>query len=64
MPRQLILFVLVALISAFGSAEAQPKKLARIGFLEGASIAESQGIQPFRQALRELGYNDGQNIIL
>jgi putative ABC transport system substrate-binding protein len=42
----------------------QPKKVPRIGFLEGASIAESQGIGPFRQGLRELGYIDGQNIIV
>jgi putative tryptophan/tyrosine transport system substrate-binding protein len=46
-------------------AEAQStKKIPRIGFLEGATVAESQGIEPFRQGLRELGYVDGQNIIL
>jgi ABC-type uncharacterized transport system substrate-binding protein len=52
--------VLFALCS---SAHAQqPKKIPRIGFFEGASIAESQGIEPFRQGLRELGYVEGKNI--
>jgi len=32
--------------------------------LEGATVAESQGIEPFRQGLRELGYVEGQNIIV
>jgi putative ABC transport system substrate-binding protein len=46
-------------------AEAQqPKKVPRIGFLEGATVAESQGIEPFRQGLRDLGHIDGQNIII
>jgi len=42
----------------------QPKKMPRIGFFEGASIAESQGLEPFRQGLRELGYVEGKNFIL
>ena len=48
----------------YGSAEAQQARMARIGFFEGASIAESQGIEPFRRGLRELGYIAGRNIIL
>jgi putative ABC transport system substrate-binding protein len=44
-------------------AEAQQtKKVPRIGFFEGASIAESQGIEPFRQGLRELGYVEGRTV--
>src|SRR4030095_6853279 len=38
----------------------QAKKVPRIGFLEGATVAESQGIEPFRQGLRELGYVEGR----
>jgi putative ABC transport system substrate-binding protein len=59
-------FALGALLFALcQSADAQPpKKIPRIGFLEGATVAESQGIEPFRQGLQELGYVDGQNIIL
>src|SRR5918995_2957799 len=57
-------FALCTLLYAFcESAETQQsKKVPRIGFLEGASIAESQGIEPFRQGLRELGYVEGRNI--
>jgi putative ABC transport system substrate-binding protein len=42
------------------TAAAQPKKVPRIGFL--SSTAPADGIAPFRQALQELGYVDGQNI--
>src|SRR5437867_3112332 len=35
----------------------QPSKIARIGILDDAPMW-----QPFRQALRELGYDEGQNI--
>ena len=42
----------------------QPMKVHRIGFFEGASIVESQGIEPFRQGLRELGYVEGKNVSL
>jgi len=44
---------------SFPAEAQQAKKVPRIGFLEGATIAESQGIDPFRQGLRELGYIDG-----
>lgn len=59
-------FALCAMLYALcESAEPQEsKKVPRVGFLEGASIAESQGIEPFRQGLRELGYVEGQNIIV
>jgi putative ABC transport system substrate-binding protein len=45
-------------------AEAQqPKKVPRIGYLSSADPAsESARSEPFRLALRELGYIDGQNI--
>ena len=42
----------------------RPTKVHRIGFFEGASISESQGIEPFRQGLRELGYVEGKNIVI
>ena len=42
----------------------QATKVHRIGFFEGASIVESQGIEPFRQGLRELGYVEGKNVSL
>jgi putative ABC transport system substrate-binding protein len=65
MNNKLIWLLIQALLLPAPCAEAQlPVKIPRIGFLEGASVAESQGIEPFRQGLRELGYVDGQNIIV
>jgi putative tryptophan/tyrosine transport system substrate-binding protein len=51
-----------ALFALCTSAEAQqPKKIARIGYLTAAG---SPSYQAFRQALRELGYAEGQNIAI
>lgn len=48
------------------AAEAQqPKKVPRIGYLSGIDAAtHSTRVEPFRQALRELGYIEGQNIAI
>ena len=59
-----ILVVVVQLVSGLMVHAQQTKKVSRIGFFEGASIAESQGIEPFRQGLRELGYVEGKNITI
>jgi putative ABC transport system substrate-binding protein len=61
-----ILYVFSLWIFFVSSAtEAQQfKKVPRIGFLEGATIAESQGIAPFRKGLAELGYVEGHNVIV
>ena len=50
----------------FNLAEAQqPKKVYRIGFLGGSSAsAYARFIEAFRQGLRDLGYEDGQNITI
>jgi hypothetical protein len=51
-----------ALIS---SAEAQPGKLYRIGYLTGnPRAANAERIDAFRQGLRELGYIEGKNIVI
>src|ERR1051325_4041849 len=43
----------------------QPKKVFRIGYLSGQDPAsESARSEPFRLALRELGYIEGQNIAI
>ena len=60
---QILVCATLSMFCASAKAQ-QPKKVPRIGFLEGASISESQGIEPFREGLRQLGYIDGQNIIL
>ena len=49
---------------SFAVEAQQATKVHRIGFFEGASISESQGIEPFRQGLRELGYVEGKNVSL
>jgi ABC-type uncharacterized transport system substrate-binding protein len=59
-----VLLIFAALAVGSIADAQQPKRIPRVGFLEGATIAESQGIEPFRQGLRELGYVDGKNLSL
>jgi putative tryptophan/tyrosine transport system substrate-binding protein len=56
----------VFLLALCPSAHAQqPKTVGRIGNLTGASPAGvSARIEAFRQGLRELGYIEGENIII
>jgi ABC-type uncharacterized transport system substrate-binding protein len=43
----------------------QPKKVPRIGFLGNSTAAlEANLVGPFRQGLRDLGYVEGQNIVI
>ena len=54
--------LLTALCSSLDAK--QPKKLFRIGYLSNADRAsDSSRAEAFRQALRDLGYIDGQNIL-
>jgi putative ABC transport system substrate-binding protein len=46
------------------AAAQQPKKVFRIGYLSTLSLASDQRAEPFRVALRERGYIEGQNITL
>src|SRR5262249_31122402 len=51
------------LLSNASFAEAQPKKVLRIGYLTSSDPAtESTRSEGIRQALRDLGYVEGQNI--
>ena len=46
-------------------AQQRPKKAARIGFLGNSTAAfEANLVGPFRQELRDLGYVEGQNILI
>jgi putative ABC transport system substrate-binding protein len=58
------ILVVVLLLALGVTAEAQqPKKIPRIGYLSGTdAAANSPRSEPFRVALRELGYIEGQNI--
>lgn len=51
--------------SARAQQESKPARVPRVGFIGLASAAvDDVAIAPFRQALRELGYTEGRNIIL
>jgi putative ABC transport system substrate-binding protein len=65
--KTLIVVWLIALaIAPLRIAEAQqPTKIPRIGFLAAPSrSAISESVEAFRQGLRELGYVEGQNIVI
>jgi putative ABC transport system substrate-binding protein len=63
----LLLFLTLALLAALPAADAQQReKMPRIGFLGDGSAAAraAQTLELFREGLRELGYVEGQNIII
>ncbi|HYS94205.1 MAG TPA: ABC transporter substrate-binding protein [Candidatus Acidoferrales bacterium] len=59
-----------AFLGAFGlgflgwplALDAQPKKMLRVGVLSPFSSASQQSLQPFRDALRDLGYPEGPHM--
>src|SRR5262249_3433654 len=57
-----LIISLLALTEGFAGAQ-QATKVPRIGFL-GSGDPSSPAFESFRQGLRELGYIDGQNIII
>ena len=64
MTNKIILLALYSLLLApCSSAQAQqPTKVPRIGYQSAGSSAERE--EAFRQGLRELGYVEGQNIVI
>ena len=66
MIKNIILFALCCLLLAPCSASAQqPTKIPRIGYLTGATRdGQLTRIEAFRQGLRELGYVEGNNIVI
>ncbi len=57
------LLLTVFLFTVFSVEAQQPKKVSRIGYLSNTDAAgESTRAEAIRQALRELGYIEGQNI--
>ena len=67
MMRKIVIFALSALLFALSyfSRRAAVKKVPRIGYLTGATPeGQSARIEAFRQGLRELGYVEGNNIII
>src|SRR3990172_9513146 len=63
----LILALSLGILAASVAADAQqPAKVHRIGFLSFVSLTPSVShiIEAFRQGLRDLGYVEGQNLII
>jgi ABC-type uncharacterized transport system substrate-binding protein len=46
------------------STEAQQARTYRIGYLSSASASPPNGLEPFRQGLRELGYVEGRTVLI
>jgi len=65
MTRKIILLALCSLLLAPCSAaeSQQPAKIPRIGCLYASSLSSAR-IEAFRQGLRELGYVEGENIVI
>src|SRR6266850_350515 len=63
---RLLVTLALGLLVALLTAEAQPaSRLPRIGFLGNSTAAlEANLVGPFRDGLRDLGYVEGENILL
>ena len=67
MRKQIVGFMLTSTLFAltFAAEAQQTKKVPRLGFLiPGSPSSWSARIEAFGQGLRELGYVEGQNIII
>ena len=64
--RLLVSFVAILILAAGHASDAQqPKQVPRIGHLSGSSPSSvAARIEAFRQGLHELGYVEGQNIVI
>ena len=62
MDRRAFVVGALGLLAAPFAAEAQARKVPRVGFLYRGSPGPSQEIDAFQRGLRELGYIEGQNI--
>ncbi len=56
--------VALGLLATSPSAEAQPAKVSRIGFLTTGTPRSAPMVQAFEQRLRELGYTEDQNLVI
>jgi putative tryptophan/tyrosine transport system substrate-binding protein len=64
MNKNLVALLAAAILASVQSAEAQkPAKIPRVGYLISAAGVSAQ-YEAFRQGLRELGYVEGQNVVI
>ena len=65
MSKNIVVLAVVGLIfaSLYPVEAQQPTKVRRIGFLNQAG-AFSANVEAFRQGMRDLGYIEGQNIVI
>ena len=53
------------LVLSVSACAQQPKKVARVGYMAAVSAsADAPRLEAFRQGLRDLGYIEGQNIVI
>src|SRR5262245_38215802 len=52
------------LLLAIGAEAQQPARTYRIAYLSSASAIPPNGLEPFRQGLREFGYVEGRNVLI
>ncbi len=67
MRTKILRFLLCSLLIAFGplAPAQQPRKIPRLGYLAAVSAsADAPRLEAFRQGLRDLGYVEGQNILV
>jgi putative ABC transport system substrate-binding protein len=64
MDRRDTVLALLAFGAAPFAAEAQPAKIARIGYLTTSTAANPHLREAFRQGLRDLGYVEGRNLVI
>ena len=61
--RRFLLTSLAGALAAPLAVEAQPGKVARVGFLASQTVT-AETLEAFRKGLRELGWTEGQNLTL
>jgi putative ABC transport system substrate-binding protein len=62
--REFVKFAAGVLLAAPFAARAQQKAIPVVGFLSPRAVVENSSIEAFLRGLRELGYVEGQNIIV
>ena len=62
--RRILAGLLLSLAAPFGVEAQPPGKVYRIGFLASGSATMPPPVESFRKGLRELGWVEGQNIVI